>query len=401
MRIYIKSLEPLENRYTSQWKISIPEEIKNHYLSLGKKAQIVKYENSLQTRNDLEDYYNIIEIVDVEGDNSEKEMNTEGRTFLDFINTNYWKSSQLIKFIKLINNNMLIKEDKILVTDAWDPTILQLKYMISLTEKLKDVKIIGIWHAGSYDKNDFLGRLNNKSWTRNLERSLYYSIDHNCFSTMFHIFIFTHLFLDEDDLKDYVMYERDQFIEEEMKQRKIILTGQPHDFMVREIEETVKENPQKENIILFPHRLAPEKQLEIFIDLKDEFKNYEFIVCQEKKLTKKEYHKLLSKSKMIFSANLQETLGISVMEGILANNIVVVPDRLSYSEMYDNYFKYPSLWTMNYSSYKMHKKKLVEFIRERLENFDSISTKNIIEKQKQILKEKYLNAKTLYKLIFT
>ena len=42
----------------------------------------------------------------------------------------------------------------------------------------------------------------------------------------------------------------------------------------------------------------------------------------------------------MFSANLQETLGISWYEGVLVDTIPMVPDRLSYSEMAIHEFKY-------------------------------------------------------------
>src|SRR5210317_1258307 len=101
---------------------------------------------------------------------------------------------------------------------------------------------------------------------------------------------------------------------------------------------------KKRDLILFPHRIAPEKQVEIFRDLKEHLPQYEFVICQEQELTKNEYHNLLGEAKMVFSANLQETLGISWYEGALVNAIPMVPDRLSYSEMTDA-FKYPSEWT--------------------------------------------------------
>ena len=38
---------------------------------------------------------------------------------------------------------------------------------------------------------------------------------------------------------------------------------------------------EKRDLIVFPHRIAPEKQPEIFRDLADSMKQYEFIICQE------------------------------------------------------------------------------------------------------------------------
>ena len=107
----------------------------------------------------------------------------------------------------------------------------------------------------------------------------------------------------------------------------------------------------KRDLILFPHRVAPEKQVEIFRDLKHQLPQYEFVVCQDQQLTKNEYHNLLGEAKLVFSANLQETLGISWYEGALVDAIPMVPDRLSYSEMAMEDFKYPSEWTESFDAY--------------------------------------------------
>ena len=42
---------------------------------------------------------------------------------------------------------------------------------------------------------------------------------------------------------------------------------------------------QKRNLILFPHRIAPEKQLDIFLDLKERLPQYEFVVWRPRKRT--------------------------------------------------------------------------------------------------------------------
>jgi hypothetical protein len=118
----------------------------------------------------------------------------------------------------------------------------------------------------------------------------------------------------------------------------------------------------KRDLILFPHRIAPEKQVEIFRDLKEHLPQYEFIVCQDQQLTKNEYHNLLGESKIVFSASLQETLGIGCYEGALLGAIPMVPDRLSYTEMYYEGFKYPSAWTENWESYIRHRQELCHHI---------------------------------------
>ena len=79
---------------------------------------------------------------------------------------------------------------------------------------------------------------------------------------------------------------------------------------------------------------------------------------------------MLGEAKMVFSANLQETLGISWYEGLLVDTIPMVPDRLSYKEMATEDFKYPSVWTESFESYKKHKNEVCDRIVEYIENYE-------------------------------
>ena len=153
----------------------------------------------------------------------------------------------------------------------------------------------------------------------------------------------------------------------------------------------------KRDLILFPHRIAPEKQVDIFRDLAEQLPEYEFVICQERELTKNEYHNLLGEAKMVFSANLQETLGISWYEGALVDAIPMVPDRLSYSEMAVPEFLYPSLWTEDYSSYRQHRGEVVAKIRDYMENYDDYLVS--LDKQRTILNKEYFSGAALYDAI--
>jgi hypothetical protein len=44
----------------------------------------------------------------------------------------------------------------------------------------------------------------------------------------------------------------------------------------------------------------------------------------------------------------------------------VVPDRLSYQELYPSAFRYPSEWTLNEDAYRRHKPALIAHLREVL-----------------------------------
>jgi hypothetical protein len=153
----------------------------------------------------------------------------------------------------------------------------------------------------------------------------------------------------------------------------------------------------KRDLILFPHRIAPEKQVEIFRDLKEHLPQYEFVVCQDQELTKNEYHNLLGEAKIVFSASLQETLGIGCYEGALVDAIPMVPDRLSYSEMYYEGFKYPSDWTLDWNHYVANRQELCNKIIQMMTNYDKQLPQ--LQKQTQDLTDNFFSANELLKHI--
>jgi hypothetical protein len=187
------------------------------------------------------------------------------------------------------------------------------------------------------------------------------------------------------------------FIKEDYKfyieNKKIVKTGWPFEYMSDTL--LMYKNMTKRDLILFPHRLAPEKQVEIFMDLKESLPQYEFVICQERQLTKNEYHNLLGESKLVFSANLQETLGISWYEGAVVDAIPMVPDRLSYSEMALDQFKYPSDWTLNFDTYRIHREKVVAQIIEYMENYEKYLPG--LNKQVDVLHENFFSCNNLLK----
>jgi len=352
--IWIFSLEPIETRYTAQWHEHIPKLLKKN---VGNK-------------------FNIVQI-----DGVQKDSQLTPGAFLNFSDTNYWKSSQLCKFLEHHNNGKTSADDHIFFTDAWNPTIIQLKYMSDLLGF--NWTLHGLWHAGSYDPQDFLGRLiSDAPWVRNAEKSFYHAFDHNYFATQFHIELFCETLLGFTPAK-------------ELYDTKIVRTGWPMEYMTDTL--AMYKNMPKRDLILFPHRIAPEKQVEIFRDLKHHLPQYEFVVCQDQQLTKNEYHNLLGEAKLIFSANLQETLGISWYEGAIVNAIPMVPDRLSYSEMAVDTFKYPSIWTENYAMYIRHRPYVAKKIMEYMSNYEKFIPS--LNKQVDYLKENFFSCDNLLKNI--
>ncbi len=230
-----------------------------------------------------------------------------------------YKATQTHRLAELFTRGEIKAGDQIIFTDAWHPGIINVKYM----SELLNIPVIthGLWHAGSYDPNDFLGRLvGDKPWIRHAEQSMIAAYDHNWIATAAHFDLMR---------KTYDVYLNPTFNR----------TGWPmeytHDMIAPKLW------AKKENIIVFPHRIAPEKRLDLFQELasRPELKHYQFCVAMEMNLNKTEYHDLLQRSKFAVSFADQETLGISMYESACAGACPIVPNRLSYTEMYDPLFK--------------------------------------------------------------
>ena len=350
--IYIVDLEPVETRYTAQWKEHVPALFKE----AGYDVQVISGPEDIPSA-------------------------TTPGAFLNFGGTNIYKSAQVEQMGRLFTSGSVKPGDHFLFTDAWHPGIINLKYMSQLLRI--PVKIHALWHAGSYDPQDFLGRLiGDQPWVRHAEQSFFHAIDHNYFATDFHIKLFAKTF------SETTTSEWEDVLQE---QGKIVRTGWPMEYM----QDTLApyRGLKKRDLILFPHRIAPEKQVEIFRDLATHLPQYEFVVCQDQQLTKHEYHTLLGEAKMVFCGNLQKTLGISWYEGAVVDAIPVVPDRLSYSEMAFDAFKYPSKWTESWNDYNVYRPDICRMIITHMDNY---STRlSMIAKQVESLHDNFFSATKL------
>ena len=336
-KVFLIDLESVETRYTAQWKEHIPQLLRK----AGHNVQIISGP------------------TDIPG------ATTPG-AFLNFGGTNIYKSRQVEQIGRLFCEGSVNAGDHFLFTDAWHPGIINLKYM----SELLGIPVVthGLWHAGSYDPQDFLGRLvGKKRWVRHAEKSFFHAFDHNYFATEFHVKLFFDELLEDGYPVENPWYEEDWA--ERYDSGKIVRTGWPMEYMI-DVLENYRTNP-KRDLIVFPHRIAPEKQVEIFRDLAKQLPQYEFVVCQDQQLSKHEYHTLLGRAKIVFSCSLQETLGIGCYEGALVDAIPMVPDRLSYKEMYDDSFKYPSIWTEGWNQYIANRKDLVHYIRVTMDHYES------------------------------
>ncbi len=186
MAVFLVDLEAVETRYTGQWKTHVP---------------------SL-----LEEAGHAVTVI--QGPTDIPNATTPG-AFLNFGGTNIYKARQVEEIARLFTGGTVVDGDHFLFTDAWHPGIINLKYMAELLNV--KIKIHALWHAGSYDPQDFLGRLiGDADWVRHSEKAFFHAIDYNYFATDFHI-----------DMFCFNLYK----VRRDMFENKIVRSGWPMEYM--------------------------------------------------------------------------------------------------------------------------------------------------------------------------
>lgn len=345
-QLIIMSLEPLENRYTKCWFTHLPKVFQE---KLGEE----------------------FEVIQLDGETKSGKV-TEG-AFLDFEATNIWKAEQTIKFFQMMKLGRISDDAIILFTDAWNPCVNQIKYTKELCKK--NWKLIGMWHAGAYDRWDFLGRIENIVWAWDSECSFYQAYDVNWFATEFHRNLFHSTLGYNASNKSYV-------------------AGFPMEY----IQDIEFPNVPKEDLIVFPARMAPEKQPEIVKELEKRMPEFKFIFCCEENMSKKQYYETLAKAKLMISVSLQETYGICPLESLAMKTIPICPDRLSYSEMYKDIpnILYPSELSKDYVSCDF--KELMFLIDKTIKDYKKIITDDFMINVNKMF-NKFIKCDTMCSLI--
>jgi hypothetical protein len=299
--LYIITLEKLTSRYTVQWY--------NYW------------------KPEFSKFFNVEYIDGIPND----EIIEKGR-FLDINKTNKWKAEQVIWLSNLFQKGKIKDDDIFLFADGWHFGVTALKYMIQLQNS--KAKIFAYFHAGTYDPHDFISQAGLGNWACYNEIGWFKALDGIFVATRFHKKLIT------QHIKKYLSKD------EKFHYEKICVVGFPMNWikeMAKEgIDATKYKEFQKKDLIVFPHRLDKEKQPHIFDNLK-RVVNCKYIKTIEKTKTKKEYYEILKEAKVVFSASLQETYGIGTVEGIILGCIPIVPNRLSYMEMYDKIYRYENI----------------------------------------------------------
>lgn len=284
-------IEPLPERYSAQWDEWFHEAFQERR-SAGLPARHIIHH----------------------GDDEVREIKTG--EFLDAYETNAYKARQLASIIASLQE--VDKPSTVFFMDAWFPGVEALAYIRQVANR--PIYLCGMLHAGCYDPNDHLSWTGCGAWGSPLELAWMELYDE--------LFVATH-------------YHRDLLLKAYGQRRARITVV---DFPVRMFDPTEK---SKDLLVVFPHRLAPEKQPHLFDVLQAMYEDehpegdgqVEWLKTAEHRgdfddpaKFKEWYYEQLLRAKVVFSSALQETFGIAMLEGVECGAWPVAPDRLSYRE---------------------------------------------------------------------
>ena len=293
MRIIDVPIEPIPMRYSEQWGRWFEKEFHGH------KVPAVR--------------------INVEPMSEEIK---QGR-FLDICGTHYYKAKQLGQISYLMEGGFFTDDDVFFFHDLWFPGIEMLFYMRDALDM--KFKITGVLHAGSWDPQDMISHKEMNRWAWHLESAILKEVDAVFVATHFHRLLIRNYFGDGHEFL-----------------KKIHVTGLPI-----YPNEFARPDCKKQNIIVFPHRWNDEKQPKVWLEFKERLIDTYTIIRDQWKFidtftlkTKEEYYNVLNTAKISVSFALQETWGIAMQESVLCGCLPVVPDRLSYEEMYPWWAKY-------------------------------------------------------------
>lgn len=289
-RIIYLPFEELPQRYTAMWNFAIRQNL---------------------TADDI--------IVDV--DNSEHVI--RNGEFLDTFGTIAYKQSQIERIANLFQKNVIKDNDVFFVPDIFYPGLESIRYMAELSG-IK-VKIVAFNHAGRADKYDFVQNLG--KWA-DIQEAAWHKM---C------------------DVVLVGSKHQKENVEKKFGKKNVIVTGAVWDKKWMDNNCGSIDKREKEDFVIYPHRICKEKGFELFIKAANANPNLQFVItsCGNKKeikstlpanvtyqcnLSKHEYYKIFAKAKYYLSTAYQETFGYTIQEAIYFGCNIIVPKFACYSE---------------------------------------------------------------------
>lgn len=301
-------------------------------------------------------------------------------TYLDIIEQQTIVTNTLIDLIK---NNKIKQGDHFIFMDAWNPAILQLQYLsVSLGIKFY---IHGFWHKSVSNKTSYLYFTQNRTWLKNTERALVAAINYNYYDTEFHFSMMKDFLFKTLGMKRMIN-----------GQNKFTNCSAPLDH-IHDISSDYN-NVIKRNMILFTERGTLNRQLVNFRELKMAMPEYEFVYIFDRGITEEQYFGLLASAKAVISFDTIDSDYPFVYEALKFKTIPIVPNRLNFTELAHESFRYPSEWSDSYSSFIQHLDEFKEYINDKIENYELYKEK--IAENINFLGNNKFNSKPLIENIF-
>jgi glycosyltransferase involved in cell wall biosynthesis len=283
MTVWLFPIEPLVERYSEQWYRWWPEKLR----AAGANVRVV--------------------------DGERLKGSIEFGEFLDPVDTHYYKATQLAAFFELVNSGAVRNRDTVLLLDAWSPAVTALAYLRDTCGPR--IRLVGCLHAGTWDPNDYLSQQGLGRWAGEVERGWFAALDTVLVATNYH---------------------RQLLTRAGCALARVVVTGFP---LYPEFVTPERAAVAKEPIVVFPHRLAPEKAPEEFWVLQKLYEglygvsnDVQWVRTKDVCGSKDAYYDLLARAKVAVSTARQETWGIAMLEAALLGCHPVAPARLSYPE---------------------------------------------------------------------
>lgn len=311
MTVYYIPIEPLKERYTEQWYNYFPSLLKE---ASGKDVVVIDGES-------------LVDHVSV-------------GTFLDINSTLHYKASQLQKISRLFHNKAIKNGDVFFVADLEFWGIESIKYLADL-QNIK-VTLIGIMHAGSYTKEDYMEKC--ARYGQHFERGWFEACDYVIFGSDYHrqqvsklrsVFIepTKHLVIPNPIFPEAYKGVPIPFLR---KKRQIIISNR-FDYEKRPNEslqfcQVIKARHPSVEIIVTTSRPKFTSNQAWLVEYARLLEAQGVITIYEN-LSKDEYHELLNESQVMLSNSIEENFGYCVAEALVYGVAPVVFNGLSHPEL--------------------------------------------------------------------
>ena len=254
---------------------------------------------------------------------------TKGDQFLHWASRVHYCSVQIAQIAKEFDAGAIQHGDTFFIADIWHLGIEAVAYMADAMGIR--VKLHGVQHAGPFDPTDKTRVM--LRWGKYQEAAWYE--------------MFESVFVGSQYLKDTIRHGMET--EGLDPTDNLIVTGQVWD--AADAIKTVEPSKRNEKIVVWPHRLSDDKNVDDFYKLvsrlSQRFPNVRWIITSGRlnqtyktrhdavefmTLTKPEYYQLLSDAVLMVSTAFHENFGYTIREATVLKTPILCPRRACYPE---------------------------------------------------------------------